>query len=121
MLDAAFNRISDPQKRQEAAEEEQRERQREEFNRNFAQNSDDFKKMFEELLHSIPCNSCNGKHKRTLIKDRNFLEARYCGDCNTRHAANDGDLWSENNMFGLSWTCYACFDGEVGCVIVSVW
>lgn len=38
---------------------------------------------------------------------------RYCAECNTKHPAQDGDVWTEVGMLGVNWTCYACFDGEV--------
>lgn len=111
VLDTAFKKISDPEKRGEVDEEIEKERAWKEFNKNMGE---EYKKMFDDLVNSISCGSCNKRHKKNLVKERTFYEARYCGDCDVRHSANDGDVWVEESMLGLNWTCYACFDGEVG-------
>ncbi|XP_057300064.1 uncharacterized protein LOC130630550 [Hydractinia symbiolongicarpus] len=110
VLDAAFKKISDTEKREETAAEEEQRKQWDAFSKQY---SDDFQKMFDEMINTLPCSNCDGRHPKTLMKDRNFLSARYCRKCNTSHAANDGDLWAETNMLGLNWTCYACLDGEI--------
>lgn len=114
VLDAALKKISDPIKREALAEEEKRHKEWEQFHKEHQKQHDEFQKMFEEMLNTIGCACCGGRHKRTLIKDRNFYSARYCGECNNNHPAKDGEVWAEANIFGLTWICYVCMDGEVG-------
>lgn len=110
VLDVAFKKISDSDKRGVVDEEIEKERAWKEFNKNMG---DEFKKMFDDIVNTLQCSNCEKRHKKNLVKNRQFYEARYCGQCNTRHQANDGDVWAEENMFGMGWTCYACFDSEV--------
>lgn len=113
VLDSCFKTLTDPEKRSKLMEEDKRRKEWEEFTKRYSGFEDDFETMMNDLINSISCSKCFGKHKRTLVKDRTFYDARYCGDCHMRHSANDGDIWAESNMFGLNWTCYVCMDGEV--------
>ncbi|XP_066925878.1 dnaJ homolog subfamily C member 14-like [Clytia hemisphaerica] len=110
ILDTAFKKLADPEKREEINSEMERQKAWDEFNKNM---SEDYKNMFEELLNTIQCSSCEKRHKKTLVEKRTFMEARFCAECNTKHPAEDGDVWAEVGMLGVNWTCYACFDGEV--------
>jgi len=110
VLDTAFRKLCDPEKRDELNTEMERQRAWDELNKSM---SEDYKKMFEEFLTTIQCSQCQKRHKKTLVKYRTFYEARYCAECNTKHAANDGDIWAEVGLLGVNWTCYGCFGGEV--------
>lgn len=41
-----------------------------------------------QMQNYLHCNSCDGKHRR-YSTDRFVLTARFCGRCNTRHAAKE--------------------------------
>ena len=45
--------------------------------------------------------------------DREPSEARFCGECNRFHSAEEGDLWAESSMLGLRITYFAFMDGKV--------
>ena len=97
----------------ETEEAEQRTRQEEQMRKQYEHMFKDFEKEFEEYVNSIGCTSCNGRHKRILVKERDCFAARYCAECKTMHSANDGDVWAECSVFGIGWKCFACLDGEV--------
>jgi len=113
VLDSAFKTLTDPEKREKLMEEDRRRKEWEQFTQRYSNFEEDFETVFNDLLNSIACSKCEGKHRRTLVKDRTFYEARWCSDCNAKHSANDGDVWAENSLFGLNWTCYVCMDGEI--------
>ena len=75
VLDTAFKKLTDPEKREELNTEIERQRAWEEFNQHMGE---DYKKMFEEMLITIQCSVCEKRHKKNLVKDRNFFKARYC-------------------------------------------
>lgn len=109
-LDAAFKRISDVDKRKEVDDEIENFRVWEEYNRRMGEK---YENLFEELKNSIHCTNCNQKHRKTLIKERKFDQARYCEKCKAYHFASDGDVWAEIGLLGINWRCFVCIDAEV--------
>ncbi|XP_059926060.1 uncharacterized protein dnajc14 [Gadus macrocephalus] len=66
----------------------------------------------KEAMNTMMCTKCEGKHKRFEM-DREPSEARFCGECNRFHSAEEGDLWAESSMLGLRITYFAFMDGKV--------
>lgn len=44
--------------------------------------------VYTQMQNYLHCNTCDGKHRR-YSTDRFVLTARFCGRCNTRHAAKE--------------------------------
>ncbi|KAK1799795.1 hypothetical protein P4O66_006318 [Electrophorus voltai] len=109
VLRAAWDIVSNPETRREyelkrmAATELSRS-----MNEFLAKLQDDLK----EAMNTMMCTKCEGKHKRFEM-DRESHEARFCGECNKRHSAEEGDLWAESSMLGLRITYFAFMDGKV--------
>ncbi|XP_076861096.1 dnaJ homolog subfamily C member 14 [Brachyhypopomus gauderio] len=123
VLRAAWDIVSNPETRREyelkrmAATELSRS-----MNEFLAKLQDDLK----EAMNTMMCTKCEGKHKRFEM-DRESHEARFCGECNKRHSAEEGDLWAESSMLGLRITYFAFMDGKVyditewaGCQRISI-
>lgn len=114
----AFDILSDPEKRAsydvEAAWKMRAEERQERYGRHTSpeQFFADLGKKMQEMQNSLPCNVCDGKHRR-YNTDRFILTARYCSRCNTRHAAKEGDLWAESSFLGYKLHFYACMEGEI--------
>ncbi|XP_068599033.1 dnaJ homolog subfamily C member 14 [Brachionichthys hirsutus] len=66
----------------------------------------------KEAMNTMMCTKCEGKHRRFEM-DREPAAARFCAECNSRHGAEEGDLWAESSMLGLRITYFACMDGKV--------
>ncbi|KAJ8258935.1 hypothetical protein COCON_G00179470 [Conger conger] len=66
----------------------------------------------KEAMNTMMCTKCEGKHKRFEM-ERDPSEARFCGECNKRHGAEEGDFWAESSMLGLRITYFAFMDGKV--------
>ncbi|KAG7477435.1 hypothetical protein MATL_G00069560 [Megalops atlanticus] len=66
----------------------------------------------KEAMNTMMCTKCEGKHKRFEM-ERDPSEARFCGECNKRHSAEEGDFWAESSMLGLRITYFAFIDGKV--------
>ncbi|MGH0184099.1 UNVERIFIED_CONTAM: hypothetical protein FKN15_013942 [Acipenser sinensis] len=65
-----------------------------------------------EAMNTMMCSKCEGKHRRFEL-EREASAARYCGECNRRHGAEEGDFWAESSMLGLRITYFALMDGKV--------
>ncbi|XP_014663319.1 PREDICTED: uncharacterized protein LOC106806008 [Priapulus caudatus] len=77
--------------------------------------SDLLSKMRDKIKEAatiMRCDRCGGRHRRHP-QDRPVYAARFCAQCNIRHAAKEGDIWAETAMFGLRWHYYAMISGHV--------
>ncbi|KAL9951978.1 hypothetical protein ACROYT_G044741 [Oculina patagonica] len=113
----AFDILSDPVKRSNFDTEEAWKRRAEEREGRYGPASPeqffaDLGRKMQEMQNYLHCNACDGKHRR-YSTDRFVLTARFCGRCNTRHAAKEGDLWAESSFLGYKLHFYACMEGEV--------
>ena len=116
ILDQAFRSLTDPFKKREMEEEAKRKEFEERFKNEFEDEYKKFKETMDELLNTIPCDQCENRHKIKKT-DRVWYCGRYCGECDKKHLAEDGDLWAESSCLGFVWRCYMCMDSEVGYIL----
>ena len=55
--------------------------------------------VLTQMQNYLHCNTCDGKHRR-YSTDRFVLTARFCGRCNTRHAAKEVCGQGHGNHYG---------------------
>ena len=67
----------------------------------------------EEVMNTLRCDKCGGGHRRHRVEERTTAAARHCAQCQTLHAAREGDLWAEATCFGFRWRYYACMEDGI--------
>ncbi|XP_053311625.1 dnaJ homolog subfamily C member 14 [Spea bombifrons] len=109
VLRAAWDTVSNPEKRKEYEMKKMSESElAKSMNEFLTKLQDDLK----EAMNSMMCSKCQGKHRRFEM-DRDPANARYCADCGKMHPAEEGDFWAESSMLGLKITYFAMMQGKV--------
>ncbi|XP_053548247.1 dnaJ homolog subfamily C member 14-like [Bombina bombina] len=109
VLRAAWDTVSNPEKRKEYEMKRMSETElAKSMNEFLTKLQDDLK----EAMHSMMCSKCQGKHRRFEM-DRDPANARYCAECGKMHPAEEGDFWAESSMLGLKITYFAMMQGKV--------
>ncbi|XP_038067650.1 uncharacterized protein LOC119737397 [Patiria miniata] len=108
ILQKAYDTLTDPIKRRDFEMESKYTHMNEEM-------EDFVKKMeekMEEVLNTLSCDVCNGKHRR-YETDRDPHYARFCRRHGTRHPAYEGDVWVETTHLGFKWHFYAMMEDKI--------
>lgn len=109
VLRAAWDTVSNPEKRKEYELKRMSETElAKSMNEFLSKLQDDLK----EAMNSMMCSKCQGKHRRFEM-DRDPANARYCSECGKMHPAEEGDFWAESSMLGLKITYFALMQGKV--------
>ncbi|CAI9618315.1 unnamed protein product [Staurois parvus] len=109
VLRAAWDTVSNPEKRKEYELKRMSETElAKSMNEFLSKLQDDLK----EAMNSMMCSKCQGKHRRFEM-DRDPANARYCAECGKMHPAEEGDFWAESSMLGLKITYFALMQGKV--------
>ncbi|KAM9319975.1 dnaJ homolog subfamily C member 14 [Gastrophryne carolinensis] len=109
VLRAAWDTVSNPEKRKEYELKRMSETElAKSMNEFLSKLQDDLK----EAMNSMMCSKCQGKHRRFEM-DRDPANARYCAECGKMHPAEEGDFWAESSMLGLKITYFAMMQGKV--------
>nr|DBA32896.1 TPA: hypothetical protein GDO54_000648 [Pyxicephalus adspersus] len=109
VLRAAWDTVSNPEKRKEYELKRMSETELAKSMNEFLNKlQDDLK----EAMNSMMCSKCQGKHRRFEM-DRDPANARYCSECGKMHPAEEGDFWAESSMLGLKITYFALMQGKV--------
>ncbi|CAH2224344.1 dnaJ homolog subfamily C member 14 [Pelobates cultripes] len=109
ILRAAWDTVSNPEKRREYEMKRMSETElAKSMNEFLTKLQDDLK----EAMNSMMCSKCQGKHRRFEM-DRDPTNARYCAECGKMHPAEEGDFWAESSMLGLKITYFAMMQGKV--------
>ncbi|KAM4699606.1 dnaJ homolog subfamily C member 14 isoform 1-T2 [Discoglossus pictus] len=109
VLRAAWDTVSNPEKRKEYEMKRMSETElAKSMNEFLTKLQDDLK----EAMNSMMCSKCQGKHRRFEM-DRDPANARYCAECGKMHPAEEGDFWAESSMLGLKITYFAMMQGKV--------
>ncbi|KAM8977814.1 dnaJ homolog subfamily C member 14-like [Pelodytes ibericus] len=109
VLRAAWDTVSNPEKRKEYEMKRMSETElAKSMNEFLTKLQDDLK----EAMNSMMCSKCQGKHRRFEM-DREPANARYCAECGKMHPAEEGDFWAESSLLGLKITYFAMMQGKV--------
>uniref|UniRef100_A0A8C5M2I9 DnaJ heat shock protein family (Hsp40) member C14 n=1 Tax=Leptobrachium leishanense TaxID=445787 RepID=A0A8C5M2I9_9ANUR len=109
ILRAAWDTVSNPEKRREYEMKKMSETElAKSMNEFLTKLQDDLK----DAMNSMMCSKCQGKHRRFEM-DRDPANARYCAECGNMHPADEGDFWAESSMLGLKITYFAMMQGTV--------
>ncbi|XP_049639952.1 dnaJ homolog subfamily C member 14 [Suncus etruscus] len=109
VLRAAWDIVSNPEKRKEY---EMKQMAENELSRSVNEFLSKLQDDLKEAMNTMMCSRCQGKHRRFEM-DREAKNARYCAECNKLHPAEEGDFWAESSIFGLKITYFALMDGKV--------
>ncbi|XP_071800229.1 uncharacterized protein [Asterias amurensis] len=104
ILQKGYETLTDPVKRREFEMERK--------NVNFSEEMEDFMKKMEEILNTLSCEACHGKHRR-YETDRVQDHARYCSVHGERHSANEHDMWAETSHLGFKVHFYAMMEDRI--------